>query len=624
MRMLTIAIHEFRYMFWSIQTLVIGIILLGYGAFFTANGAEYQIATSGGNILINAPTTITYFLLLTGVASIFFIPSYMANSVLKDVESKFDAILFSTPISKNDYIFGRFLGAFAVLMLVMAAGPLGMLLGTYWPWADPETLAPTNITHYLIAFFGFLLPSMLFVSALVFAVASLSRSMLYCYVAVLGLFILYAVGIGSTTISPLWDPFMVQTFNDQISYWTINELNNNLVSYAGTVMANRLIWLGVAISFFSIAYWRFSFRTPVKKVKRSEDSKKESKAKRRALTYVNYRGTPKWTSSAQFHQFLFNTKFEVLAVLKSQAFLVLVGFSLFLLVISLSSRSILYGVNALPATRILMSNINESLIWTLLAITTFYGAEIVWRDRESKFNEIIDATPAANWVFVVSKIVALFTVVYSILILGVLGALLTQLINGYYEFEFGLYLQRSFFLSTAFLFLAVLSIFFQVLVKSRLFGIMLMGLFFVVTLSSIALLGFEHPLLRYAMGGSGGPFSDMNHAGRFMEASLWIKAYHASMAGILMMLTYVLWNRGTLQPLKYRLKKLKAFKTTRFIIPMSALLVLFIGSGSNGTKLSLLNTFFTSMRKLFHLTSWHGHQLTWFRPSFNTSGLIPA
>ena len=44
----------------------------------------------------------------------------------------------------------------------------------------------------------------------------------------------------------------------------------------------------------------------------------------------------------------------------------------------------------------------------------------------------------------------------------------------------------------------------------------------------------------------------------------------------------------------------------------------------NGTKLSLLNTFFTSMRKLFHLTSWHGHQLTWFRPSFNTSGLIPA
>ena len=48
------------------------------------------------------------------------------------------------------------------------------------------------------------------------------------------------------------------------------------------------------------------------------------------------------------------------------------------------------------------------------------------------------------------------------------------------------------------------------------------------------------------------------------------------------------------------------------------------GSVTNGTKLSLLNTFFTSMRKLFHLTSWHGHQLTWFRPSFNTSGLIPA
>ncbi len=575
-----IAIQEFRYMFWSIQTLIVGVGLLAYGAFFTANGAEYQIATSGGNILINAPTTITLFLLLSSVASVFFIPSYMANAVLKDADSQFDAILFSTPISKNDYMFGRFIGAFVALMLVMAAGPLGMFIGAFWPWALPETLAPTNVSHYLIAYFGFLLPTMLFVSTLVFAVASLSRSMLHCYMTVLGLFILYTIGLNSTSISALWDPFMVQTFNDQIAYWTITELNSDLIGYTGKVLANRFIWLIIAISLFGFAYLRFSFRKPVKVSKRHVNTDKTSKEKIEALANMNNFGTPKWSMGSQFYQFLYSMKFEISAVFRSQPFLLLIGFSLFLLVMSLSDRVILYDVDALPVTRILMSNISESLTWTLLLVTTFYGADIVWRDRENKFNEVVDAAPAKNWVFVASKVIALFAVIYSILIVAVVVAVLTQFFNGYHDFEIGLYFQRVFWLSTTFIFLAVLSVFFQVLVKSRFLGIILMGLFFVVTLSSIGLFGFEHPLLRYGMGGVGGPYSDMNNAGRFVEASIWIKTYQAAMAGILVMLTYVLWNRGTLQPLKYRLKNFKAFKTMSFIVPLLVLMTLLIGSGS--------------------------------------------
>lgn len=90
----------------------------------------------------------------------------------------------------------------------------------------------------------------------------------------------------------------------------------------------------------------------------------------------------------------------------------------------------------------------------------------------------------------------------------------------------------------------------------------------------------KHPLLRYALGTVAAPLSDMNGTGRFAEAALWIKAFYASVAGLLVMLTYVLWNRGTLQPLKYRLKKLKAFRTARFLVPLTFIFVLFAGSGS--------------------------------------------
>jgi ABC-2 type transport system permease protein len=457
----------------------------------------------------------------------------------------------------------------------------GMLLGTFWPWAVPETLAPTNISHYLVAYFGFLLPTMLVVSALVFAVAVISRSMMYCYIAVLGLFIVYVAGLGSSTISPLWDPFMVQTFNDQINYWTAAELNTDLMSYSGTVLVNRMIWLGIASCFIVGAYLKFSFRAPALLSKERQQEKKGQQktttAHLKALANVGYRGTPNWTGMTHFHQLLFNTKFEVLALLKSPAFILLMGFSLFLLVVTLTDRAVLYEVNALPVTRILMADIVEALVWALLAVTTFYGADIVWRDRENKFNALLDATPAPNWVFVVSKLAALVAVVYSIIILGVTVALSIQLLNGYHNFEFGLYLEQGLLFSTTYVFLAVLSCFFQVLVKNRFLGIMLMGLYWVVTLGSIGLLEFEHPLLRYAMGTVAAPLSDMNGTGRFSEAGLWIRAYHASIAGLLVMLTYVLWNRGTLQPLKYRLKQLKAFKTARFIIPLAMLLLMFTG-----------------------------------------------
>ena len=577
--MLRIAQQEFRYIFWSLQSLVIFVTLFGFSAMVTADGAEFQITVAGGNILINAPTMITFSMLLSSVGAIFFVPSYMANSIIKDWDSKFDAILFATPISRNDYLVGRFLGSFSALMLVMAAGPMGMLLGTFWPWAVPETLGPTNLVHYLVSYFGFLMPSMLLVSALVFAVAVMSRSMMYCYIIVVGLFIFYIVGQGSGTISPLWDPFMVRTFDDHVRYWTTAELNHNLVSFTGNILTNRLIWLGGAIFFFGLAYWRFSFRAPVKQAKAGGQTKEAGGIKHPVSAVVGFHGTAIWDKGTNFHQFWARTTFEVWAVFKSQPFILLMGFCLFLLVMTLSNREVLYEVNALPVTRILLSGMFGVLPLVLLAVTAFYGADVIWRDRENKFNEILDAVPAPNWVFVASKITALVAVIYSIVTLGVIVAVSIQALSGYSHFELGSYLEFGLLFGLNFVFLAVLAAFFQVLVKNRLFGIMLIGLFWLAMIGSMGVLGFEHPLLRYAVGSISIPLSDMNGAGRFGDAAMWLKSYYAAVAGLLVMLTYMLWNRGTLQPLRYRLKKLKAFNRPRFIVVSSMLFVLFLGAG---------------------------------------------
>ena len=94
MMMLRVATHEFRYMFWSLQSLVVACLFFGLAFLITANGVEFQSTARGGNVFINSPYIITKFLILLTLPAIFITPTFMAGAVLKDFESKFDAILF--------------------------------------------------------------------------------------------------------------------------------------------------------------------------------------------------------------------------------------------------------------------------------------------------------------------------------------------------------------------------------------------------------------------------------------------------------------------------------------------------------------------------------------------------
>ena len=580
MRLFRIASFEFRYMFLSVQTLVIAVICFGAAALFTAQPDEFQATIRGGNVFINSPTMLTFMLLLSCIPVIFIMPSYIANAVLKDVDNKFDAIIFATPISKNDYLFGRFLGAFFAMVAALAFLPLGAYVGTYWPWAPSEMLAPTALWQYAVVFFGFMVPTLSVLAATMFAVAILSRSMLYCYITALGLLVLYTTGLATETIAQLWDPFMLSTFEDQTRYWTASELNTKLVSYSGVILTNRILWSTFAVAMFTLGYLRFSFSRAAKPAKQDKKVIGIDKAKINAATFVGQRGTPTWDGSTPFKQFLARTSYEMSMVLKSMPFLILMGFSIFMTVVSLADREVLYDVNAYPVTRIMLGQLTEGLLWALMGVAMFYGADIVWRDRVSKFSEILDALPAPNWVFVASKLVALVTVMISIQLLGIMIAVSTQILNGYYTFEVGHYLERGFLFLSIPVYLAVLSVFFQVLVKNRFLGLMLMGAFWLFTLGSAVILGVEHPLLRYALGGIAAPLTDMNGSGRFLEGTYALRLYWTAIAGILLLLTVVLWNRGILQPVRYRMRRLIMFKSPRYAVPFAASVTLLLGAGS--------------------------------------------
>ncbi|PCI60970.1 MAG: hypothetical protein COB37_08915 [Kordiimonadales bacterium] len=583
MSMFRIAANEFRYMFKSPQTLV-GFLIFFALPFFAMISTNVRIG-GGGNVLVNSPHAITQTLLIMSVFAIFVIPAFIANSVLKDVDHKFDGILFATPISKSSYLFGRFFGSFAALMLALSGIPLGMLVGTFWPSVDPETLAPTNIGHYLTVYFGFVLPSMLTFAAMIFAAAVISRSIMYTYLVAMGLLILYLVGNTLLNapeyreITALLDPFMLSTFGEATRYFTAVERNAELISYEGVVLYNRLIWFGISAAFVVLAYSLFSFRTPAKMAKEKKDHLASVTAKLKEDIVVGFKATPVWSRGTELQQFILRTKFEVMSVLKSLPFLVIMGFSLFLLITALISRNVGYGLDAYPVTRLMINAIQGGLGLALIVVLIFYSADIIWRERKDKFNEIMDAVPAPNWVFVGSKLIALAFVLFSILVLGIIMSMIVQVLSGYGSLEISLYLHRGLIhFITPFILIAVLACFLQVVSKNRFLGMMLMVVFLISNII-LANLGFEHPLYQFA-GGIATPLSDMNGSGRFIEGDYWLQMYWTSFAVLMLMFTYLLWNRGTLQPLKFRLRNMRAFKKPALALPAFAAFAAFIGTGS--------------------------------------------
>jgi hypothetical protein len=288
---------------------------------------------------------------------------------------------------------------------------------------------------------------------------------------------------------------------------------------------------------------------------------------------------PTWTTGTAYYQFLERIRFEVIAVLKSVPFLVLLGLCTFMFIVTLLGRPALYGVNTYPLTRLMVESMG-ALIIALIGIMVFYSADIIWREKQANVSDIMDALPAPNWVFIVSKLLALGAVMLLVLLLGVAIAMSIQVLEGHHYLEVGLYLERGlFYLILPYLFLAILNCFFQVLFQNRYIGMLAFGIFLAVIISSNDLFGFSHPLFSFGIPGISAPLSDMNGSGYFIHGGYWLRGYWAAIAGLLLMLTYQLWNRGTLQPLKVRLSAFSLKVTPSYQFATVFLLIMFVGTG---------------------------------------------
>lgn len=571
---------------------------------FAATASDNVRIGSGGNVWKNSPFAIAQTLMIMTVFSVFILTAFVANVVVRDDETGFGPIIHSTRLSRFDYLFGRFTGAFLAGCLLFLSAPLGMMIGAAMPWLDPEVLGAFNLSHYAYVYLLLCVPTLFVTGAGFFAIATATRSMMWTYVGVITFLLLYLVS-SSFLARPefintvaLVDPFGLGAYDQATRYWTAAERNTQLPAFAGYILWNRALWLGVAFALLGLAW--VIYARAVKGGRALAGKAPGKSADSPATTNDHPPIAPiqaKVSSDAGWGALWALAKFDIAAAVRSPAFGVLLGVGFLNSLGGLWYADDFYGNTVYPVTRLMIETLQGAFTLIPLIIAIYYAGELVWRDRERRVHEIIDSTPAPDWAFAVPKILAISIVLTATLVASVLAAIAVQALKGHFDFEIGKYV-LWYVLPTAINMVqyAVLAILMQTLVSNKTFGWMLM-LVFVVGQITLDRLGFEHNLYQYA-GAPSTPLSDMNGQGDFGRFAWWFRVYWSAAAALLAVLAYALWRRGIGAPLKTRLRLVpgKLRGTPGWVAAGSALVMVGLG-GWIYYNTNVLNEYTTTLSR---------------------------
>jgi ABC-2 type transport system permease protein len=570
-----------RPLFW----LMFGVFFLM--AFTATVSDSVQVGGGIGNIHRNAPLVIMRFHLIFSMLGLLISTMFVAGAILRDFDLGTYEMFFSRPVRKRDYVLGRFLAAFGISVVAFLGVPLGMICGSFMPWLDPLRLGPFMPEAYAYALLVLALPNLFLCAATFFTVASLSRSMFYTYLTVVGFFAAYAASLTlirdleSLPIGALLDPFGISAVGQATRYWTVVENNAALPPLSGALLANRLIWLAVAVAMLIVALLRFRFTEPTRRTRH------------RALAIEGTDGAPgttvpsgghfpapvrTFTFGAPLRQFLHQAWLEALGVIKSVPFPVILAFGMINLVIGIYFEGMIYGMPVWPVTHLMIRSIQRSFVFLLVIIVTFYSGELIWRERSLKVAEVTDAMPVPNWVYLAGKLAAQLAIVLIFTAAGVATAMVCQLVMGYPNIEPLVYLKGFVEMVVPFLLVCFVATFIQVATGKKFVGYLVMILVLIYT-DVLDSLGFDHNLYRFP-NTQNAPYSDMNGYGHFVAPAFWFDAYWAFFAAGLTGLAALLWVRGTDTSFKDR----RRLAWQRFTGPMRAFLAVaalgFVGTGA--------------------------------------------
>lgn len=548
----------------------LGLLLMGSGlGFFDA-----VTVTTTSSKLINTPLVISQLIEGANNLLYFLFPTIIGASIYRDYKYNAHQILYSYPFTKTNYLLGKFLSAFSITFIISLFIGLGVFVATLMPMANPELLGPNLFWNYAQAYLLNVIPNMLLIGIIVFAVTTLSRSVYVGFISVIAVLVILGVvnsiasDMDNEIVAMLIDPSGMQALQYYTKYWTVAEFNTNNLPIEKWYLINRAIWLGVALVFAAILFALFNFSEQPLSLKfwGKKEGERATKSNLVGLHQIllpkvkyNYSLKTNWSNVLNFTRLSFNF------LIKNRAFLILVGIG----VISMISIGIfsntLMGTKTLPVTRNMLSILSGSFMIFIIT-NTFLGAGLlIHRGRNTNMNELVDVTPTPNWVFFISNFFALILMQILLLVVIIVSGVFIQSYFGYYQFEIGLYLKSLLGITLiSYIIWAGLAMAVQTLFKNYIVGFFILILFFLFG-GMYSRLGVEQSIFFFNQLPTPS-YSDLNGFGSGLPKYFVYVTYWMLFIGFISGLTLMFWQRGVFS-FKERFHFAKKRATPKIVIP---------------------------------------------------------
>ena len=517
------------------------ITLLVFGA---VSSDKITIGRALENTNSNAPFVIENFYSNISILTLLMTTAFVNSAATRDFAQNTYQLLFTTPLRKRDYLLARYLGSSLISVIPMLGVSLAIIIAKYMPWVDTERWGAINWLAHWNSIVVFAIPNTLFIAAIIFAIAILTRSTITSFLGALLLLVAYTVAetfledIDNEQIAMLIDPFAIRTFSLMTKYWTVADRNSLSLGLEGMLLWNRLIWLTVGGFVLAFAYRRFSF---------AERNRKGTQTSQAAETKLAPLATiPAITGPASvFSQFCGATRVEFWGLVKTVSFIVILIAALLNMVPQLIFNATeSFGVASFPVTYLVLQMIAGTLYLFNIVIITYFAGVLVWKERDAHIDEIHDALPHPTWIAYASKFVTLLSVIAIIQALAMLTGVLVQTFKGYTRYQLWLYVADLFIVDySIFFFLAVLAFFIHVIASNKYLGYFGYIAFLIANAFAWGALDVSSRLPKY---GSRPPniYSDFYGYAPFISGWAWFTIYWFFLASLLMLASLAYWQRG--------------------------------------------------------------------------------
>lgn len=564
---------------------ILTLLLMGFAATEMKGGSVNIFGVNSNKIFLNSGYSLFSAMSFISLFAIFVFPAIFGRSIYRDFEYDTHSIYFTMPISKFDYVFGRFFGSFIAMIFINLGIAFGAFFAQFFPTAEATRFTDFSFYAFLNPYFQIIIPNTLLVGVILFSMVLIFRNIMMVYVATAVMFVAYLVSfnymadIDAHSKIVLFDPFGLLTFISSTRYWTIPDKNMLDVPYTGLLIINRLIYISLSVAVFIFSYRKFQFSIfnfqlkSKKQIIENNEIKNISEVKPFEKDY-----TVEFSGKANRSQFLRLVKHEFKGITKTFYFKVLLVTAALMLMLEPVQFNGAADAELLPITTNFLLNIKSAFLVFGLIILTFCTGELVWTERNKKINSLYDVLPVPTWLPFTSKLSALLLVQFVFMFVILICGMLLQTIKGFFDYQFDIYFKDLFgFTIFSYLLYAVLTMLIHVIVNNKFLGHFVMLLFFILTMFYDSI-GIEQYIFRYSESPSF-QLSEMNGFGHNVLPFYAHVFYWLFFAGLLSILTFLFWVRGNETSFKYRLKLARM----RFTKPVKGFtfgfLLLFIASG---------------------------------------------